>query len=195
VKVEGRLGSPLRASESDVDQTTLSECTPPAPDGRELVVRLDLTTTLESSLAGEVTLSIAPIVGPLVSFVMGFREGPRCEGGERRNAEANFGSMQPGQSVSFTMWVVLPDAITPADPHPSEHALAARGWLMGVPEPSVNGKGTATGVGIKPTTVVSGARVVRCITDGNEVAAPGDEYIAIVGDTPTTMHESECPTE
>lgn len=38
--------------------------------------------------------------------------------------------------------VVLPDAITPADPHPSEHALAARLWIMGVPEPSVNGKGT-----------------------------------------------------
>ncbi len=193
VKVEGRFGSPLRPSESDVDQTALSECTQPAPDGRELIVRLDLTTTLESSLAGEVTVSTSPIVGPLVSFVMGFKEGARCEGGQPQNAEANFGSMQPGQSVSFTMWVVLPDAITPADPHPSEHALAARGWLMGVPEPSVNGKGTATGVGIKPTTVVSGSRIVRCIIYGNDVAGPGDEYIAVVGDEPTTMHESECP--
>ena len=144
VKVEGSFGSPLRPSESDVDQTALSECTPPAPDGRELVVRLDLTTTLESSLAGEVTLSTSPIVGPLVSFVMGFKEGARCEGGEPKNAEANFGSVQPGQSVSFTMWVVLPDAITPADPHPSEHALAAGLWLMGVPTPLVNGKGIGT---------------------------------------------------
>ena len=193
VKVEGRFGLPLRPSESDVDQTALSECTPPAPDGRELVVRLDLTTTLESSLAGEVTLSTTPIVGPLVSFVMGFKEGARCEGGQPQNAEANFGTMQPGQSVNFTMWVVLPDAITPADPHPSEHALAARGWLMGVPEPSVNGKGTATGIGIKPTTVLSGSRAVRCIIYGNDVAGPGDEYIAVVGDEPTTMHESECP--
>ncbi len=186
VKVEGALGSPLRPSESDVDQTALSECTPPAPDGRELVVRLDLTTTLESSLAGEVTLSTSPIVGPLVSFVMGFKEGARCEGGEPKNAEANFGSMRPGQSVSFTMWVVLPDAITPADPHPSEHALAADLWLMGVPTPLVNGKGIGT------PNKLSGSRVVRCRTEDFGLAGY-EHYIAVVGDTPTTLHESECP--
>lgn len=187
VKVEGRFGSPLRPSESDVDQTALSECTPPAPDGRELVVRLDLSVTLESSLAGEVTLSTSPIVGPLVSFVMGFKEGARCEGGEPKNVEANFGSVQPGQSVNFTMWVVLPDAITPADPHPSERALAARGWLMGVPLPLVNGKGIGT------PNKLSGPRVVRCRTNGDGVNEPGNEYIAVVGDEPTTMVESECP--
>lgn len=187
VKVEGHFGSPLRPSESDVDQAALSECTPPAPDGRELVVRLDLTTTLESSLAGEVTLSTTPIVGPLVSFVMGFKEGPRCEGGEPKNAEASFGSVQPGQSVNFTMWVVLPDAITPADPHPSEHALAADLWLMGVPLPLVNGKGIGT------PSKLSGPRVVRCRGNGDGVNEPGNEYIAVVGDTPTTMVQSECP--
>lgn len=189
VKVEGRFGSPLPPSESDVDQTALSECTPPAPDGRELVVRLDLSVTLESSLAGEITLSTSPVVGPLVSFVMGFREGPRCEGGEPKNAEANFGSVQPGQSVSFTMWVVLPDAITPNDPHPSEKALAARGWLMGLPTPLVNGKGIGT------PRRLSGPRVVRCHANGDNVNEPGNEYIAVVGDTPTTLHESECPVE
>jgi hypothetical protein len=189
VKVEGRFGSPLPPSESDVDQTALSECTPPAPDGRELVVRLDLSVTLESSLAGEVTVATTPIVGPLVSFVMGFREGARCEGGEPQNVEANFGTMQPGQSVSFTMWVVLPDAITPADPHPSEHALAARGWLMGVPTPLVNGKGIGT------PSRLSGPRVVRCRGNGDGVNEPGNEYIAVVGDMPTTMVQSECPTE
>jgi hypothetical protein len=188
VKVEGRFGSPLRPSESDVDQTVLSECTPPAPDGRALVVRLDLTTTLESSLAGEVTLSTSPVVGPLVSFVMGFQEGARCEGGEPKNAEANFGSVQPGQSVSFTMWVVLPDAVTPNDPHPSEHALAAESWLMGVPMPLVNGKGIGT------PTRLSGPRVVRCRTEDFGIAGY-EHYIAVVGDTPTTLHESECPTE
>ncbi len=188
VKVEGSFGSPLPPSESDVDQTALSECTPPAPDGRELVVRLDLSVTLESSLAGEVTLSTSPIVGPLVSFVMGFKEGARCEGGEPKNAEANFGSVQPGQSVSFTMWVVLPDAITPADPNPSEHALAAGLWLMGVPAPLVNGKGIGT------PTRLSGPRVVRCRHEDFGLAGY-EHYIAVVGDTPTTLHESECPTE
>lgn len=54
VKVEGRFGSPLRPSESDVDQTALSSCPPPANDGRAMVVRLDLTATLESSLSGKV---------------------------------------------------------------------------------------------------------------------------------------------
>lgn len=186
VKVEGRFGSPLRPSESDVDQTALTECTQPAPDGRELVVRLDLTTTLESSLAGEVTVSTTPIVGPLVSFVMGFKEGARCEGGEPKNAEASFGSVQPGQSVNFTMWVVLPDAITPADPHPSGHALAADLWLMGVPEPLVNGKGIGT------PTRLSGPRVVRCRHEDFGLAGY-EHYIAVVGDTPTTLHESVCP--
>jgi hypothetical protein len=186
VKVEGHFGSPLRPSESDVDQTALSECTQPASDGRELVVRLDLTTTLESSLAGEVTLSTSPIVGPLVSFVMGFKEGARCEGGEPKNVEASFGSVQPGQSVNFTMWVVLPDAITPADPHPSEKALAARGWLMGVPLPLVNGKGIGT------PTRLSGPRVVRCRHEDFGIAGY-EHYIAVVGDTPTTMVQSECP--
>jgi hypothetical protein len=178
----------LRPSESDVDQTALSECTPPAPDGRELVVRLDLSVTLESSLAGEVTLSTSPVVGPLVSFVMGFKEGARCEGGEPKNAEANFGSVQPGQTVSFTMWVVLPDAITPADPNPSAHALAADLWLMGVPMPLVNGKGIGT------PSKISGSRVVRCRTEDFGIGGY-EHYIAVVGDTPTTLHESECPTE
>jgi hypothetical protein len=191
VKVEGRFGSPLHPSESDVNQTALSECPPPAPDGRALVARLDLTTTLESSLAGEVKLETNSIIGgPLVNFVMGFKEGARCESGQPQNVVVNFGSIQPGQSVNFTMWVVLPDAITPADPHPSEKALAARLWIMGVPEPSVNGKGT--GIETKPNKV-SGPRVVRCIIYGDSIAGPGNEYIAVVGDTPTTMQESMCP--
>ncbi len=189
VKVEGTFGSPLRPSESDVDQTALSECTPPAPDGRELVVRLALSVTLESSLAGEVTLSTTPIVGPLVSFVMGFKEGARCEGGEPKNVEANFGRVQPGQSVSFTMWVILPDAITPNDSHPTEKALAAESWLMGVPMPLVNGKGIGT------PSRLSGPRVVRCRGNGDGVNEPGNEYVAVVGDTPTTMVQSVCPTE
>lgn len=193
VKVEGRFGSPLRPSESDVDQAALGECPPPAPDGRALVVRLDLSTTLESSLAGEVKLETNSIIGgPLVSFVMGFKEGARCESGQPQNIVITFGSMQPGQSVNFTMWVVLPDAITPADPHPSQHALAADLWLMGVPELSVNGKGA--GIETKPNTV-SGPRFVRCRTNLDNVNEPGNEYIAVVGDTPTIMQESECPTE
>ena len=169
VKVEGRFGSPLRPSESDVDQTALSECPPPAPDGRALVVRLDLTTTLESSLAGEVEVDASPIAGPMVSFVMGFKEGARCEGGQPQNVVVNFGSMKPGQSVNFTMWVVLPDAITPADPHPSEHALTAQPWLMGVPLPLVNGKGIGT------PSKLSGPRVVRCHVNGDNVNEPGNE--------------------
>jgi hypothetical protein len=88
------------------------------------------------------------------------------------------------------MWVVLPDAITPNDPHPSEKALATQLWLMGIPFPSVNGKGIGT------PSKLSGPRVVRChVEGGNFGIASGNEYIAVVGDTPTTMVESECPTE
>ena len=189
VKIEGRFGSPLRPSQSDVDQTALGECPPPTPDGRALVARLDLTTTLESSLAAEVELEVTYIAGSVVNFVMGFREGARCQSGQPGSTTVNFGSMQPGQSVNFTMWVVLPDAITPADPHPSEHALAAHPWIMGVPEPAING--TGTGIGTNPNTV-SGPRFVMC-HNGDNVTEPGNEYIAVVGDTPTTMLVSACP--
>lgn len=157
VRVEGRFGPTLPASESDVDQAVLSEC--PGYDGREMVTRLDLTATLESSLSGTVVLYgfIPPIsqVSHLVDYVLGYSEGPTCDlVNEESEISINFGTLQPHQPANFTMWVVLLDAITPNDPHPSEQTLAHQNWLMGAPEASVDGsaaKLTGAGPGILVT--------------------------------------------
>jgi hypothetical protein len=185
VKVEGRFGPALPASESDVDQTALSECPPPAPDGRAIVVRLDLVTTLESNLSGELGLETSYIAGRLVNFVLGFSEGARCQNGQPGEVSIKLGTLQPGQSADFTMWVVLPDAITSANPHPSEQTLGEQDWLMAIPQPTVNG----SGAGPSAHSSTTGPRLVTC----PRPYEANDEYIAVVGSTPTMIHESECP--
>jgi hypothetical protein len=187
VKVEGWFGPPLPAGESDVNQTALSECPPPAPDGRAMVVRLDLTTTLESSLSGEVELETSYLAGKTVNFVMDFSEGPQCDNGQPGEAIIKLGTLQPGESHSFTMWVVLPEAITPDDPHPSERTLGAEHWLMAIVEPTVDGSGFLE----DQHKSLTGPRVVTC----PRVYEASEEYLAVVGDTPTTLHESVCPVE
>lgn len=142
LRIEGRFGPILPASESDVDQTVLAEC--PRYDDRELVTRLDLTTTIESSLSGTVMLVgfVPPLseVSHLVDYVLGFSEGPSCTlAAEESGPSINLGTLQPHQPVNFTMWVVLLDAITPSDPHPSLHTLAHQNWIMGAPEATVDG--------------------------------------------------------
>lgn len=192
VKVEGRFGPALPASESDVDQTALSECPSPASDGRAIVVRLDLATTLKSSLSGEVALEAAHVDSKgIVNFVLGFSEGAHCVTGEANEASIKLGTMQPGQSVNFTMWVVLPNAITPEVPQPTAKELGEKDWLMTPIEPSVNGSSYLE----DQHNRVSGSRVVKCHpgANPNEPSGPEDEYLAVVGDTATTLLEAECP--
>ncbi len=180
VKVEGRFGPPLPVSESDVDQTALSECPPPAPDGRAVIVRLDLTTTLESNLSGEVGLVTSFAHGRTVNFVMGFSQGARCDLGEPGNTSVNLGSLQPQQSANFTMWVVLPDAVTPENPQPSTEVLGNEGWFMETPQPTVNGSGFYQ----DRQDNITGPRVVKC--QNNEEAG---KYITVIGSTPKALTE------
>jgi hypothetical protein len=42
----------------------------------------------------------------------------------------NLGTLQPHEPHHFTMWVVLPDAMTPNDPHPTPAILAREEWLI-----------------------------------------------------------------
>jgi hypothetical protein len=192
VKVEGWFGPALPAGESDVDQTALSECPSPASDGRAMVVRLDLTTTLESSLSGEVALEAAHVDSKgIVNFVLGFSEGAHCVTGEANEASIKLGTMQPGQSANFTMWAVLPNAITPEVPQPTVKELGEKDWLMTPIEPSVNGSSYLE----DQHNRVSGPRLVKCHPGANptEPSGPEDEYLAVVGDTATTLLEAECP--
>lgn len=136
LKLEGRFGPLLPAGESDVDQNVLAGCS--GVDGRELITRLDLTATIESGLSAHVTLAnLAPsAVTPHVDFVIDNAEGSTCSSGDANSEEAaeeaanpNLGTLQPHEPHHFTMWVVLTDAITPNDPHPSTVTLAHGQWL------------------------------------------------------------------
>lgn len=194
VTLEGRLGRALPASESDVDQTALSSCPAPANDGRAMVVRLDLTATLESSLSGKV--NVVPVIlrektvrHQPINFVMGYNQGASCaqEAETDGTTGPDLGTVQPHQSARFTMWVVLTDAITPADPHPSEKTLGNQDWLIAIPLPWVNGHG------IGPEFVAHGARVVHC----HEPVIGGEsnrQYLAVVDHT-TKIQHGECPEE
>jgi hypothetical protein len=193
VKLEGRFGSPSRPSESDVDQTALSSCPPPANDGRAMVVRLDLTATLESSLSGKV--DVFPVTlhetgrHQPINFVIGYNQGAACaqEAETDGTTGIDLGTVQPHQSARLAVWVVLPDAITPTDQHPSEKTLGSQDWLIAIPLPQVDGHG------IGQEYVVRGTRVVHC----HEPALGGEtdrRYIAVVDDTPKTLH-GECLEE
>jgi hypothetical protein len=187
VKIEGWFGRALPASESDVEPSALSGCPPPANDGRAIVVKLDLAVTLESSLAGKVGFQTGDVAGgsttqQLMAFVMDYSSGATCLRGEPSATTAELGTMQPGETRHFTIWLVLPDAITPSDPHPSEQTLGREHWLMLVPQPVVDGSYTPHDEAPR----VSGPRVVHC-QSGGESGGPGINYLAVVGHTPTTM--------
>lgn len=111
VKIAGWFGPPLPASQSDVDHTAFSECPPPATNGRAMVARLDLATTLESSLPGEVELNTGRAVAG-TDYVLDFGESAECKS-EVEDTGVKLGTLQPHQSTDFAMWVVFVNAITP----------------------------------------------------------------------------------
>jgi hypothetical protein len=146
IHVEGRFGPILAPNESDVDQTALSSC--PDTDGRELVRRLDVTAIITSALPGYVRVGGFVVQvdeenqhGHLIlDYVLNGADGSHCyrdtsEGG----GVENLGTLQPHVPRTFSMWVVLPDAITPNDPHPTASTLAHEEWYIGYPAVSVNG--------------------------------------------------------
>jgi hypothetical protein len=181
VKLEGRIGPPLPSAQSDVNQAALSECPEAAGDGRAVVVRLDVAAGIESSLAGEVGFetSLVRPVRPL-DFVLGFNP-PTCVLGEPQYASVNLGMLQPHQAASFTMWVVLPDVVTPDDPQPSEQTLREEGWFIELPTLTLNGRVLGVIAGQQPDT--SGPRVVACQNN------PSGKYIAVIGGTPQVLTE------
>jgi hypothetical protein len=161
VHLEGRFGPLLPASESDVDQTALQGC-PDAGDGRELVRRLDIAVTITSSLPGEVR--IGGFVVPtglaeqyehihILDFVLDGPEGPHCYRGTQESEGAvDLGTLQPTVPGTLTVWVVLPDAITPNDPQPSAAQLSQEEWDMRDPAVSVDGAVASTGGAVLSVT-------------------------------------------
>jgi hypothetical protein len=140
VRLEGRFGPILPPDESDVDQEALAGC--PESDGRNLVRRLDLTIAITSSLAGDVQV-VAPTVAlndeegaeaiRKLDFIMSGPEGAVCSkglGNTEGGYTADLDSLQPHERRTVSVWIVLLDAVTPAEPRPSAKRLQAQDWLM-----------------------------------------------------------------
>lgn len=184
VRVEGRFGPALPPARTDADQTALGVCA--QADGRELVARLDLTTTIQSSLAGSVTLK--GFIGDsknMTEFLMGYTEDPRC------NTEVELGTLQPHVPHSFTLWVILGKAITPNDPHPSAKELG-QGWGMELPTISVNNMRPTRGI------AAGGPHVMICKPRASEIVAgtvASGSSISITGTPAYTYTVQEAASE
>ncbi len=142
LRLEGWIGPILPPSESDIEQSVLESC--PRYDGRELVARVDMTVTIESGLAGSVIVGgfVPPFEDErhLLDYAMKLSEGPTCVLDTGENAPSvDLGTLPPHHHGFLTMWVILLDAITPTDPHPSHRALTQGDWIMGAPYASVDG--------------------------------------------------------
>jgi hypothetical protein len=186
VKIEGWFGPPVPASESNVDQTALSECPAPTDDGRAIVVALDLRATMESSLSGEVEINLGTLPPEsLAEYILGFSGGAQCEAAIENPPGIKLGRLQPHQSVYFSMWITFGNAITPNDPQPSEATLRANNWLMEIPHVTVDGESSAFG-----QAGATGPRIVKCVQSGYTV---GEATIAAVDRTPKVVHARMCP--
>jgi hypothetical protein len=184
VKVEGRLGRPLPAGESEVQQDALAGCPEPSGDGRAVIVRLDLSATLESSLSGEVKLTTGWGKGTQAHFLLGSGEGAQCESGQPVTY-LDLGTLQPGQTAHQTIWLVLADAITPDNPHPTEGSLAAQDWSIEAPFPEVNGT---------PAELVHSGHVHESKIEGSRIGfceGSGFVFVSVVAGTPA---EQICGT-
>jgi hypothetical protein len=183
VRVEGRFGPALPPTQSDADQTAVNECS--LSDGRELIARLDLVTTIESNLAGQVTIDGFHTLGSskgFTEFLMGYSEGATCHPGNLPASEVELGSLQPHVPHPFTLWVILDKAITPNDPHPSAKELG-QGWGMDIPTIDVNGTPATRGI------AAGGPRLLHCKSLSRE--EDYGSFISITG-TPAytlTVHE------
>jgi hypothetical protein len=197
LKLEGRFGLPLPVDESDVDKNALGEC--PGFDGRELITRLDVTATIESGLPARVMLvnfSTSSVTGEL-AFVTDNSEGASCSSGgndaigEESEEEArspDLGTLQPHEPHNVTIWVVLGDAITPNDPHPTAAALAHEQWLMHPLEAKVDN----SRAGIANAHAAGGRRIVTCPA---EAGVYQEAYISLVSGTPQTINTRDPKNE
>ncbi len=98
------------------------------------------------------------------------------------------GTLQPHEPHDFAMWVVLGDAITPNDPHPSTATLAHGQWLIHPLEAKLDN----SRAGIANARAASGKRIVTCPA---EAGVYQEAYISLVGGTPPTINTSDPKNE
>jgi hypothetical protein len=126
--VEGAFGSPDTPAQAGVD---LSGCLGNPNNGRSLVVPVTYTVTLHTNVPAEVQLR---------------SEGGALDGGHmemlstvsNEPCAANEGGtlsfqMQPRSIATGKTWLILEEAITPKDEHPTEASLAHEYWAIALP--------------------------------------------------------------
>jgi hypothetical protein len=131
VQILGHVGEATTLEASDADQEALASCSG-ASNGRAMVARLDLRTTVTSGLPAQVRLTQFNRDGGYdtyaLDFLMNYSDGPQCGDGGLEQV-VDLGELQPDQAADFSLWVVLDDAITPNDPHPSNKTLGRHALL------------------------------------------------------------------
>jgi hypothetical protein len=187
VLITGHLSEPIPQAQSDAEPSGLSECLG-SNDQRALIVKLTLEVTVESSLATDVGLSnfqtAEHSTGTPMSYLMGYSTGESCEPGN----DVTLRQIQPHATSDFTIWLLLPDAITPDEPEPTAQALSGR-YMMIVPVVSINENpigGHPAGVGPPGKLHLGGSRLLFC---GKEEPA-----LTVAGTLPKrALDETEGP--
>jgi hypothetical protein len=178
-QVLGHVGRATTLGGSDADQEALANCSG-AANGRAMVARLDLRTTVTSSLAAHVELSGFNSDSAYsiyqAQFLMNYSEGPECGDGGLSQV-IDLGDVEPNTPHDFTLWIVLANAISPDDPSPSLATLGQH-TLMGVPTVLLGGSSFTYGA--DPDIRVGGPRVIDC----------SGKTISIVGTVPKRLPSS-----
>jgi hypothetical protein len=174
VLITGHLSEPVPQAQSDAEPSGLSECLG-TNDQRALIVKLTLEVTVESTLAADVSLSDFQTAGistgnPL-SYLMGYSTGESCAPGN----EVTLRQVQPSAPSNFTIWLVLPDAVTPNEPEPTAQSLSGR-YMTAMPTVSINEKPVIEQInGITPPGKLhlGGSRLLFCGEDEPALAVAG----------------------
>lgn len=171
VITEGRFGEPQAFANTGIPPEVLAECG--HGDDRELAVRLELTTIVQSSLPVKVGLGnfhSGAEANNETRFVMDYTEGPTClSQAVTTETQVELGRLYPHDPHPFTVWVILNEALTPDHPVPSAKTLG-EGWSMAIPILAPDGYPD-----IKTTG--QGPRVISC---------EQEPFIVPAGTPPTT---------
>ena len=185
--VEGRFAPLVPADQSGIEASGLEGCQ--GASDRDYAIRLDLTATVESSLPA--TVSLLQFEGDNwapknMDIVLDAEGALSCQ--VSGDSEVTFGQLQPHQAGHQTVWLILPEAITPDEPHPEMRKLTAE-YRLKIQKLEVAESATDT-----PTA--TGSQIASCIN----VPSATDKFIAISTEVARTMknvtgeEETECET-
>jgi hypothetical protein len=163
----------VAALKSNVNKSALASCR--VDSARALVVEVHLQTTSGSSPAVQVSESFPlPATDPGSPYVvMGYSAGPRCEPPSNGIPGVKF-TVGHRQWADFSMWVVLPNTITP---NGRASAKVLGNWLIEAPTVTLEGDGVFA-------YDIWGVRLVTC---GDGFAEDDTNYLVPAGNPPSSI--------